>query len=183
MVGSGLEQPPLLLLDVDGPLNAYDRSPKDLPEDAFELPCSPGWIDKVPREPGAPVKPLQVYLRRSHGPCLQALGFELCWATAWMSEANQWIAAPLGLPPLPFIDFGDELFTEDPGGMHWKTRRVLSYARGRAFAWVDDELSDADQVYVAAHHDAPALLHHVDPGTGLVEEDFRVLRAWAASLR
>ncbi|GHJ30015.1 hypothetical protein TPA0910_44480 [Streptomyces hygroscopicus subsp. sporocinereus] len=179
----GPEPLPLLLLDVDGPLNAYGRSSEQLPLDAFERPCSPEWLARLPQDASAPVKPLRVYLRRSHGTSLQALGFELCWATAWMNEANLWIGSALGLPPLPFIDFGDELFTKDPNGLHWKTRKILAYAQGRAFAWVDDELSNADRAYVAAHHDAPALLRHVDPGTGLAEEDFCALRDWAASLQ
>ncbi|MFI9724544.1 hypothetical protein ACIHFE_33780 [Streptomyces sp. NPDC052396] len=175
--------PPLLLLDVDGPLNAFERDPQHLPADSVACPCIPTWIAKVPREPGAQVTPLQIYLRRSHGPSLQELGFELCWATAWMSEANQWISPALGLPSLPFIDFGTDLFTENPDGVHWKTRKILRYARGRTFAWVDDELSNADRTYVSAHHDAPALLHHVDPAIGLTEEDLGALRTWAAALQ
>lgn len=69
-----------------------------------------------------------------------------------MDDADRWIAPVLGLPELPFVDFGDALFQERPDGIHWKTGPLVDYADGRPFAWVDDELSDlADVVVVAAY--------------------------------
>lgn len=177
------EKLPLLLLDVDGPLNAYGMDPGRLPEDCIACPVAPSWIATLPKKPGASTKPFRVFLRPSHGPSLRALRFELCWATAWMDEANQWISNALELPSLPFVDFGDNLFVPDPGGLHWKTRALLKHVQGRPFAWVDDELGEADRAYVAAHHNAPALLHYVDPRVGLAEDDFSTLAAWAASVR
>lgn len=52
---------------------------------------------------------------------------------------------------------------------------------GRSFAWVDDEQSDLDDVYVTAHHRGPGLLHHVNPRIGLREDDFRTLAGFADS--
>lgn len=64
------------------------------------------------------------------------------------------------------------------GGLHWKTRPLLDLAAGRAFAWVDDEITEADRVWVAAHHPGPALLHRVDARRGLAEADFAALDTW-----
>ncbi|TVZ99134.1 hypothetical protein FB157_101148 [Streptomyces sp. BK340] len=92
-----------------------------------------------------------------------------------MAEANRWIAPVVGLPELPYVDFGADLFAERPDGVHWKTAAIVAYAAGRPFVWVDDEQSPEDTAYTAAHHPGPALLHHVDPRLGLREEDFTAL--------
>ncbi|RLV68776.1 secreted protein [Streptomyces sp. CBMAI 2042] len=174
---------PLLFLDVDGPLNPYAAQPERRPDGYTTI--------RVPRNDGSPDeslgrtgrrRPLRVWLRPGHGRALLSLGYELCWATTWMDDANRWIAPVIGLPELPFVDFGDALFRERPDGVHWKTGPLVEYARGRPFAWVDDEQGDPDQAYVAAHHPGPGLLHHVDPRIGLREDDFRTLSDFARSL-
>jgi hypothetical protein len=67
----------------------------------------------------------------------------------------------------------------EPGArLHWKTRPLVSWAAGRPFVWVDDEITDADRSWVAAHHPAQALLHRVDHQVGLTEGDFAVLEEW-----
>ncbi len=93
-----------------------------------------------------------------------------------------WIAPDLGLPELPFVDFGDVLLRERPDGVHWKTRPLVDYAGGRPFARVDDEQSELDQTYVTARHQGPGLLHHVNPRIGLRENDFHTLADFASSL-
>jgi hypothetical protein len=100
-----------------------------------------------------------------------------------MADANRWIAPVLGLPELPFVDFGDALLQERPDGVHWKTAPLVDHAGGRPFAWVDDEQSDLDHAYVTAHHRAHALLHHVNPRFGLRDDDFRTLADFARPLR
>jgi hypothetical protein len=99
-----------------------------------------------------------------------------------MDDANRWIAPVLGLPELPFVDFGDALLQERPDGVHWKTGPLVNYANGRPFAWVDDEQSDLDQAYVTTHHGGSGLLHHVNPRIGLREDDFCTLADFARSL-
>jgi hypothetical protein len=47
---------------------------------------------------------------------------------------------------------------------------------------VDDEIAVNDRTWIARNHPAPALLHRVDPATGLVPEDFEALGQWAAEL-
>lgn len=165
---------PLLYLDVDGPLNPFAAKPQRRP---------PGYVTiRVPWEGGIQQRLLRVWLNPEHGPALLDLGFDLCWATTWMDLANRWIGPVLGLPELPFVDFGDALFAERPDGVHWKTARVVEHAAGRPFAWIDDELGDPDHTYVAAAHRAPALLHQVNPRLGLLPPDFDRLSAFAATL-
>jgi hypothetical protein len=160
---------PLLFLDVDGPLNPYAAQPERRPQGYTTI-----------RAAVRPGRPLRVWLNPSHGAALLALPYDLCWATTWMAEANRWIAPVIGLPELPYVDFGDHLFAERPDGVHWKTEAIVAYAAGRPFAWVDDEQSPADAEYVTRHHPAPALLHHVDPRLGLRAPDFTALGQFAA---
>ncbi|MFF6809431.1 hypothetical protein ACFZAG_06000 [Streptomyces sp. NPDC012403] len=169
---------PLLFLDVDGPLNPYAARPERRPAGYITLrvPVDRGLLSSRRR-------PLRVWLNPEHGPALLRLGYELCWATTWMGDANRWIGPRLGLPELPFVDFGDALFQERPDGVHWKTGPLVEHADGRPFAWVDDEQSELDRAYVAAHHPGTGLLHHVDPRTGLREDDFRALAGFARPAR
>ncbi|WP_246212554.1 HAD domain-containing protein [Streptomyces abyssomicinicus] len=163
---------PLLFLDVDGPLNPYAAArPAPLP----------GYRARpVPTTLAA--RPWRLWLNPAHGPALLRQGFDICWATAWMSEANRHIGPVLGLPELPFVDFGDDLFGERADGVHWKTAAIVEHAAGRPFLWVDDETTILDDLYVAAWSPAPAALHHVDPRVGLRLEDFLALGDLAAGL-
>ncbi|MGX1545984.1 hypothetical protein [Streptomyces adustus] len=162
---------PLLFLDVDGPLNPY----------AAQAERRPAGYTTI-RAAVRPGRPLRVWLNPEHGAALLALPFELCWATTWMDQANRWIAPVIGLPALPYVDFGAGLFAYRPDGVHWKTEAIVAYAGDRPFAWVDDEQSQADDAYVTAHHPGPALLHHVDPRIGLRPDDFATLARFAAGL-
>ena len=163
---------PLLFLDVDGPLNPYAAKPERRPEGYTTI--------RVALHPG---RPLRVWLNPSHGPALLALDYDLCWATTWMDAANRWIAPVVGLPELPYVDFGAGLFAFRPDGVHWKTEAIVAYAEGRPFAWVDDEQSPADEAYVARHHPGPALLHHVSPRLGLRGDDFARLAEFTATVQ
>ena len=54
-------------------------------------------------------------------------------------------------------------------GLHWKTRALVRWAAGRAFAWADDEITSTDRDWVAANHPGQALVHRTDPA-----DDFTV---------
>ncbi|MFE7810070.1 HAD domain-containing protein [Streptomyces sp. NPDC057430] len=161
---------PLLFLDVDGPLIPFGGPPQEHPvyEDGA-----------APRESGA--NPLLARIDPSHGPRLAALPCVLVWATTWMDDANDSVAPRLGLPRLPVVDWPEpsaEDERDERNGLHWKTRALVHRAAGRPFVWVDDEITDRDRAWVAAHHQGRALLHRVDPRQGLTDADFAVLDAW-----
>ncbi|MGX1247700.1 hypothetical protein RKD48_000211 [Streptomyces ambofaciens] len=72
---------------------------------------------------------------------------------------------PVGSPWTTGVTTHTAPLQDRPDGVHWKTAHLVEYAHGRPFAWVDDEQGDRDRAYVAAHHRAPGLLHHVNPGS------------------
>ncbi|GAA0795162.1 HAD domain-containing protein [Spirilliplanes yamanashiensis] len=150
---------PVLFLDVDGPLLPFGGTPR------LHRPAPPG-------------NPLLARLDPAHGARLAALPCELVWATTWHTDANEVIAPLLGLPALPVVaDWPDE---DEPGPVHWKTRTLVAWAGGRDFVWADDEITAADRAWVASHHPGRALLHRVDPRTGLTVPDYGVIAAWLA---
>lgn len=151
---------PLLFLDVDGPLIPFRARPGAGPSG-----------DEVGN-------PLLGRLDPEDGPRLLALGCELVWATSWMAEANEVIAPRIGLPELAVVEWPDDDDSGLPGGVHWKTRGLVEWAAGRPFVWVDDEIAEADRVFVAARHPGRALLHRVDPLVGLTNDDFQVILRW-----
>ena len=156
---------PLIFLDVDGPLIPFRARP----------------TQRRHRAADATGNPLLERLDPADGHRLLELGAELVWATTWMAEANEIIAPRLGLPPLPVVDFPDT--EEDPrNGLHWKTKALIRWATGRPFAWLDDEPTDIDRQWTKANHPQPALIHRVDPTTGLTEADFTAIRLWLADL-
>lgn len=87
---------PLLFLDVDGPLNPYAAKPEKRPEGYTTIRVPPPSAT-VPGSSRSYARPLRLWLNPGHGTALLALGYELCWATTWMSDANRWIGPVLGL--------------------------------------------------------------------------------------
>ncbi|MEU1349891.1 HAD domain-containing protein [Streptomyces sp. NPDC005776] len=165
---------PLLLIDIDGPLNPYAaltrrRAPRGYTRHRMR---PTGWTE-------GPALP--VLLNPEHGGELLALAgrYELIWATTWKDEANEWIGPRLGLPALPYIDW-PQMHGSPPDGTYWKTRYIVEYAAGRPFAWIDDEITERDRAWVAEHGAGrESLLLPIDPRVGLERADFDALAAWA----
>jgi len=161
------ERRALLFLDVDGPLLPFGGRPQRGPRVTMDVP-------HLGR------------LRLDTGPRLAGLPCTLVWATTWLEDANTEIAPRLGLPELPVVTWPDptgaQAREEQWLGLCWKTSTVVTWAAGRPFAWVDDEITDADREWVSEHHQGPALLRSVDASCGLTDQDFSVLEAWLGGL-
>lgn len=137
-------------------------------------------------EGGNTTNPLVGRIRVDVGRALADLPYDLVWATTWGADANGSLTGLLGLPSLPVVEWPDASADEEhdiAAGRHWKTRALVAWAAGRPFAWVDDEITDRDRYWVAGHHPALALLHHINPATGLTNDDIDRLARWATTLR
>lgn len=159
---------PLLFLDVDGPLIPFGGNRQREAED----PAPDAHLARLKRSVG---------LRLATLPC------DLVWATAWEDQANVEVAPRIGLPQLPVVNWpasSDEREHVDEWfGLHWKTQTLVDWAAGRAFAWVDDEISGADQDWVSENHPGQALLHRVKSSRGLTDKDFATLDKWLRAVR
>ncbi|MFG2098575.1 HAD domain-containing protein [Streptomyces sp. NPDC048612] len=158
---------PLLFLDVDGPLIPFGAGAEGCPTYA------------VGRAVDA--NPLLGRVDPGHGARLAALPCEVVWATTWMDDANECIAPLIGLPRLAVVVWpepGEADVQDERDGLHWKTRALVEWAAGRSFVWVDDEVTEADRAWVAAHHPGRALLHRVDARRGLTDDDYAEIGRW-----
>lgn len=161
---------PLLLLDVDGPLNPFAAKATRRPEGFITRRLAPGGVT------------YRVWLNPLHGG--QLLRFaekhdvELVWATTWEHEANRLIGPVIGLPELPVIEWGFK-------AIMWKFNGVLEYAEGRPLAWLDDDFGlfkTEREWFEKERGDIPTLLHHVSPRTGFTAEDLQAVAAWREAL-
>lgn len=121
----------------------------------------------------------RVHLNPDHGKKLLALSehYELVWATTWEGLANEYISPKVGLPELPVVEFGTRWPTHRPYP-HFvmiKTHKVIEYANGRPFAWMDDDFQKEDYKELRAY---PCLPIKIWPFNGIEDKDFEELEAW-----
>jgi hypothetical protein len=164
---------PLILLDVDGPLNPFAAPACARP---------PGFVEHAIRlSRWDRRKVLRLWLNPTHGPDLCALAeradAQLAWATTWEHRANTVIAPVIGLPNLPVIDVGG-------AGESWKFPAVARYAGDRPLVWLDDDfdLFPAARDHFLAGRRAPTELLRVDPRLGLSGEDLHAVELWLLSV-
>nr|WP_042180751.1 HAD domain-containing protein [Kibdelosporangium sp. MJ126-NF4]CEL14561.1 putative secreted protein [Kibdelosporangium sp. MJ126-NF4] len=157
---------PLLLLDVDGPLNPFaakaDAKPAGFVEHKFRL---SGWSRR---------KPLRMWLNPGHGSELLAAAgeAELVWATTWEHKANTMVGPAIGLPVLPVIEFGQT-------GMEWKFPAVARYAGDRPVIWLDDDFdmyTTARDEFLRSRAGLVSELIRVDPRTGITRMELAAVR-------
>ncbi len=166
---------PLLLLDVDGPLNPY---------------AAPWFRERRP-PPGYEMRYLTlrtghsywVALNPWHGERLRGLAarYDLAWASTWQQEANRLIAPVLGLPgDLPVVPLAVPRLPLPVWG--WKTDQVAAWAGSRPFVWLDDEITTATRDRLAATPVGRHLARPVAADIGLTEADFAAVADFAATL-
>ncbi len=145
---------PLLFLDVDGVLALWD----------------PLIAVEHLRPAGAAGVPVLVPVGTTGRLQRLAARFEIVWATAWGTDAPQFLAPRLGIgTEWPVLDF--DLY---------KWAAVCDRAAGRPFAWVDDE-ARSDELNVRDHCQAPYLIVHADHSVGLDDQAVAQLLSFAAA--
>lgn len=161
---------PLILIDVDGVLNALRRP-------------GPEWQHYKRMCDG---RTFNLWLNPAHGPMLRNLaeetGAELVWATTWEHDANTAIGPTIGLPELPVIEVSKGEGLEGRGCCS-KTPAVAEYVNGRPFVWFDDDLGKADRAWLENHPNVDRFrLIHVGPNPGIKPAHFREAREWLTAL-
>lgn len=153
--------PPLILWDIDGPLNPFRAS--GLGEDERFLPLAGSW--------NSGLFDMVDYPRWASQ--LLSLGAEFIWVSNWAEEANL-VAPILGLDaPIPFLildDFGDK---------SWKLSSVRSWLASqpkRPVLWFDDELFEDAQEWAASTPEVTLL--PADAVTGWTHEQFLTMKTW-----
>jgi len=164
---------PVLLMDVDGPLNPFEAAwfVHGTPAEGYEfheLTPAGGFTYRVA-------------LNRRHGEQLTSLAasYDLAWATTWLDDANRLIAPILGLPQdLPVVPLTRPMLSRSR--RCWKTDQIAAWVGGRPFGWFDDEINRPTRDWL---EDEPSVGRHlalwVSPATGLTGEHLERLAAFA----
>ncbi|RBY75131.1 hypothetical protein DQ239_17440 [Blastococcus sp. TF02-09] len=164
--------PPVLLLDVDGVLNAVRV---DLPEgwrrgrfNGYVLSWDPTVVAR---------------LRALH----ESGRVELQWLTTWTEMADRLLAEPLQLPR-GLRTHGRELLPTGYGGARaaasgwWKLAAAQQVARaepGRRIVWIDDDLAEqAEDISEWLAANGQVLVVAPDYQLGLTHEELDRIEAW-----
>lgn len=160
---------PLILLDVDGPLNPFAGTEE----------ARVGFVEhRIRLSRWNKRKVLRLWLNPTHGPELLGLaertGAQLAWATTWGHRANTVIGPVIGLPVLRVVEL------DDSGG-RWKFPAVERFAAGRPLVWLDDDFDlypvERD-AFLARRVGVATDLRRIDPRVGLTAADLAAVEAW-----
>jgi hypothetical protein len=165
---------PLVMVDIDGVLNPQ----KNQAERGFTPYRLTGEDD------------LLVWLHRDHGRMLNELDregqVELRWGTTWNQAANRTVGPAIGLDrewdvlPIDRAMAGPVAF-----GTNWKAVSIQAGAEGRAFAWMDDFLTESDKHWAedrVMDQGLPTLLLRIDPDVGMQAGHLQQIRDWSAGI-
>src|SRR3954471_11701402 len=143
---------PVLFLDVDGVISLFGFHPSGPPPGTFH--SIDGILHCIGSDAAARLARL-------------ADTYELVGATGWEEKANEYLVHILELPAdLPVLTFdGRAVF----GSSHWKLDAIDEYARGRPAAWIDDNLDDRAEEWVATREE-PTLLVRTESALGITDE-------------
>src|SRR3954468_13655987 len=152
---------PVLFVDVDGAISLFGFRASGQPPGIFHL------IDGIPHCIGTDAAARLARL---------ADRYELVWATGWEEKANEYLVHILEMPAdLPVLTFdGRAVF----GSSHWKLEAIDEYARGRPAAWIDDNLDDRAEEWVATREE-PTLLVRTESALGITDEHVNGLLRFA----
>jgi hypothetical protein len=155
---------PVLFLDVDGVISLFGFHPSGPPPGTFHS------VDGIIHCIGADVAARLGRLKEA---------YELVWATGWEEKANEYLVHILELPgELPVLTFdGRAVF----GSSHWKVEAIDDYARGRAAAWIDDNLDERAEEW-AAKRQEPTLLVQTESALGITDEHVERLLRFASGV-
>lgn len=164
---------PMLLIDVDGPLNPYAANPKRRPDGYTTFYVAQDSFNTYAEKSRS--SDIRVWVNPSHGEKFLALTeyADLVWCTTWNDHANSIIAPRIGLPTLPYVNLQ---FRPAAPGLYWKTPQVISYVEDRPFIWIDDETTSKDYDYISLYMTRQFDLHIVNPAKGLLDADFEALK-------
>lgn len=157
---------PILLLDVDGVLNAVTLSDPD---------TWPTW--RVTQANGFPIRwspdMIAALVRLSER-------VEIRWLTTWWADTHH--LDFLGLPPCEVANTRDEYLDRDGGPLSWwkLTTAKRVYAEGRPVIWIDDDLR-FDKAAMEWGRSLPSgTLLGISPDTerGITPDLIREIEAW-----
>lgn len=157
---------PICYIDVDGVLNKFGEK-------------SEYSFDKHVTFSG---NTYRIRLDKRHGQWLLDLaektGAELIWATTWMGLANEHIGPEIGLPELPYVDFGSPKWNQSSGA--WKALGVINHFDKRPFLWFDDDFTINQILFGAITTEYK--VHLVNDRAGLTERDISFAYQWFKNL-